>query len=153
MLDATDLKILECLQADARTSNTNIAREVDLVPSAVLERIRRLEKKGIIEGYTARVNPKALGLGLAAYVSIRVTERVGSQETAKQLTKLPEVLEVHNIAGQDCLLVKVRAADTEDLARLLRDSFGKIRSIKSTRTTVVLETVKETSALPLKQPD
>lgn len=153
MLDATDIKILALLQADARTSNTDIAREVGLVPSAVLERIRRLEKKGIIEGYTARVNPKALGLGLAAYVSIRVTDRVGSHQTAKQLTKLPEVLEVHNIAGQDCLLVKVRAADTEDLARLLRDSFGRIRSIKSTRTTVVLETVKETSALPLKQPD
>jgi Lrp/AsnC family leucine-responsive transcriptional regulator len=153
MPDAIDLKILERLQADARSANTDIAREVGLVPSAVLERIRRLEKKGIIEGYTARVNPKALGLGLAAYVSIRVTDRVGSQETAKQLTKLPEVLEVHNIAGQDCLLVKVRAADTEDLARLLRDSFGKIRSIKSTRTTVVLETVKETSVLPLKPQD
>jgi len=151
MLDATDLKILELLQADARTSNTDIAREVDLVPSAVLERIRRLEKKGIIEGYAARVNPKALGLGLAAYVSVRVTDRPGSQETAKQLNKLPEVLEIHNIAGPDCLLVKVRAADTEDLARLLRDSFGRIRSIKSTRTTVVLETVKETSALPVKE--
>jgi Lrp/AsnC family leucine-responsive transcriptional regulator len=151
MIDATDLKILELLQADARTSNTDIAREVDLVPSAVLERIRRLEKKGVIEGYTARVNPKTLRLGLAAYVSVRVTDRPGSQETAKQLTKLPEVLEIHNIAGPDCLLVKVRAADTEDLARLLRDSFGRIRSIKSTRTTVVLETVKETSALPVKE--
>jgi Lrp/AsnC family leucine-responsive transcriptional regulator len=151
MLDVTDLKILELLQADARSSNTDIAREVGLVPSAVLERIRRLEKKGVIEGYTARVNPKALGLGLAAYVSVRVLDRPGSQETAKQLTKLPEVLEIHNIAGPDCLLVKVRAADTEDLARLLRDSFGRIRTIKSTRTTVVLETVKETSALPVKE--
>ncbi len=151
MLDETDLKILELLQADGRTSNTDIAKVVDLVPSAVLERIRRLEKKGIIEGYTARVNPKVLGLGLAAYVSVRVTDRPGSQETAKQLTKLPEVLEIHNIAGPDCLLVKVRAADTEDLARLLRESFGRIRSIKSTRTTVVLETVKETSVLPVKE--
>lgn len=151
MLDETDLKILELLQADGRTSNTDIAKVVDLVPSAVLERIRRLEKKGVIEGYTARVNPKVLGLGLAAYVSVRVTDRPGSQETAKQLTKLPEVLEIHNIAGPDCLLVKVRAADTEDLARLLRESFGRIRSIKSTRTTVVLETVKETSVLPVKE--
>ena len=151
MLDAIDLKILALLQADARTPNTEIAKQVDLVPSAVLERIRRLEKKGVIEGYTTRVDPKALGLGLAAYVSVRVTDRVGSQDTAKQLAKLPEVLEVQNIAGLDCLLVKVRAADTEDLARLLRDSFGRIRSIKSTRTTVVLETIKETSALPVKE--
>lgn len=151
MLDATDLRILELLQADARVPNTEIAKHVDLVPSAVLERIRRLEKKGVIEGYSARVNPKALGLGLAAYVAVRIEGRATfAIDTAKQLAKLPEVLEVHNIAGLDCLLVKVRAADTEDLARVLRESFGGIRSIKSTRTTVVLETVKETSTLPTK---
>ena len=149
MLDATDRKILELLQADARTPNTEIAKQVGLVPSAVLERIRRLEKKGIIEGYAARVNPKALGLGLAAYVAVRARERVGSAETARQLAKLPQVLEVHHVAGEDCLLVKLRCADTEDLTRLLRDSFGKVRSIESTRTTIVLETVKEISTLPL----
>jgi len=153
MLDATDLRILELLQADARTPNTEIAKQVDLVPSAVLERIRRLEKKGVIEGYSARVNPKALGLGLAAYIAVRSRERVGTAETAKQLAKLPQVLEVHHVAGEDCLLVKTRCADTEDLTRLLRESFGKIRSIESTRTTIVLETVKETSALPLRGQD
>lgn len=151
MLDATDLKILEILQADARTANTEIARQVGLVPSAVLERIRRLEKKGVIEGYTARVNPKALGLGLAAYVSVRADDRIGALDTARQLAKVPEVLEVHSIAGDDCVMVKVRAKDTDDLARLLREGFGKIRTVQSTRTTIVLETVKETSALPVKE--
>jgi Lrp/AsnC family leucine-responsive transcriptional regulator len=152
MLDATDLKILEILQADARTANTEIARQVGLVPSAVLERIRRLEKKGIIEGYTARVNPKALGLGLAAYVAVRVDGRAGDQETAaRALAKVPEVLEVHYVAGEDCLLVKVRAAGTEELGQLLRDRFGKISTIKSTRTTIVLGTLKETSALPVNE--
>ena len=149
MLDATDRRILELLQADARMPNTEIAREVGLVPSAVLERIRRLEKKGVIEGYGARVNPKALGQGLAAYIAVRSTERVGTTETARQIAKLPEVLEVHHVAGEDCLLVKVRCADTDDLTRLLRERFGKIRSIHTTRTTIVLETVKETSTLPI----
>lgn len=152
MLDATDLKILDLLQQDARTANAEIARQVGLVPSAVLERIRRLEKQGVIEAYTARVAPKALGLPLVAFISVRAQERLGSTDTARQLAKLPEVLEIHHVAGEDCFLVKVRVADTEDLGRMLRERFGRIRSIKSTRSTIVLETVKETSILPLKEP-
>ena len=152
MLDATDLKILDLLQQDARTANAEIARQVGLVPSAVLERIRRLEKQGVIEAYTARVAPKALGLPLVAFISVRAQERLGSSDTARQLAKLPEVLEIHHVAGEDCFLVKVRVADTEDLGRMLRERFSRIRSIKSTRSTIVLETVKETSILPLKEP-
>ena len=151
MIDATDLKILEILQADARTANAEIARQVGLVPSAVLERIRRLEKQGVIEGYTARINPKALGLPLLSYVSVRTHERPDAMDTVKQLAKMPEVLEVHFVAGEDCIHVKVRAANTDDLSRILRDRFGKIRGIRSTQTTIVLESVKETSALPLKE--
>ena len=153
MLDATDRKILELLQADARMPNTEIAKQVDLVPSAVLERIRRLEKKGVIEGYGVRVNPKALGQGLAAYIAVRSSGRVGAVETAQEIAKLPQALEVHLVAGEDCLLVKVRSADTDDLTRLLRERFGKIRSIESTRTTIVLDTLKETSALPIAAED
>ncbi|HEU5399392.1 MAG TPA: Lrp/AsnC family transcriptional regulator [Gammaproteobacteria bacterium] len=153
MLDATDRKILELLQADARMPNTEIAKQVDLVPSAVLERIRRLEKKGVIEGYGVRVNPKALGQGLAAYIAVRSTGRVGAVETAQEIAKLPQVLEVHLVAGEDCLLVKVRSGDTDDLTRLLRERFGKIRSIESTRTTIVLDTIKETFALPIAAQD
>src|SRR5579872_1454560 len=99
MLDAIDRKILALLQEDARTANAEIARQVGLVPSAVLERIRRLEKQGVIESYSARINPKALGLGLMAYISVKAQERVGALETARQLSKLPEVLEVHGVAG------------------------------------------------------
>src|SRR5579862_1056969 len=120
MLDATDIKILDLLQQDARTSNAEMARQVGLVPSAVLERVRRLEKQGVIESYTARVAPKALGLPLLAYVAVRSQEHLGSNETARQLAKLPEVLEIHHVAGEDCFMVKVRVADTEDLGRLLR---------------------------------
>ncbi len=147
MLDAIDRKILALLQEDARTANAEIARQVGLVPSAVLERIRRLEKQGVIESYSARINPKALGLGLMAYISVKAQERVGALETARQLSKLPEVLEVHGVAGDDCFLVKLRAKDTDDLSRILRERFGKIRSIESTRTTIVLDTLKESSVL------
>jgi Lrp/AsnC family leucine-responsive transcriptional regulator len=74
---------------------------------------------------------------------------VGERETAQRLADLPEVQEVHHIAGEDCYLVKVRARDTEALGRLLRERFGAVPSVRSTRTTIVLETVKESSRLPL----
>ena len=149
IIDEADRKILGLLQADARASNVAIARQVGLAPSATLERIRKLEKSGIIQGYTARLDPKALGVGLVAFVFVRSRERVGHTGTARLLARLPEILEVHHIAGEDCFLVKVRAADTEALGRLLREGFGRAPTIVSTRTTIVLETVKETPALPL----
>src|SRR5215475_14308530 len=148
MIDATDIGILKILQENARTSNAEIARQVGLAPSAVFERIRKLEDRGVIEGYGARLNPKVMGVPLLAFVFVRADDR-RADETAARVAAIPEVLEVHDVAGEDCLLVKVRAADTEALGRLLRDRFGRIASITSTRTTIVLETVKESSALPL----
>ena len=81
-------------------------------------------------------------------VFVRADDKSGA-ETAAEVAAIPEVLEVHDVAGEDCLLAKVRAADTEALGRLLRERFGRIDSITSTRTTIVLETVKESSALPI----
>jgi len=148
MIDVTDTEILKILQANARTSNAEIARQVGLAPSAVFERIRKLEDRGVIEGYGARLNPKVMGVPLLAFVFVRADDKSGA-ETAERVAAIPEVLEVHDVAGEDCLLVKVRAADTEALGRLLRERFGPIESITSTRTTIVLETVKESSALPV----
>ncbi len=90
-----------------------------------------------------------MGLGLLAFIFIRTDERVGVGRTASLLAKVRQVQEVHHIAGEDCYLVKVRATDTEDLGRLLRDDFGRIKAIRSTRTTIVLETIKETAILPV----
>jgi Lrp/AsnC family leucine-responsive transcriptional regulator len=152
MIDATDAEILKILQSNARTSNAEIARQVDLAPSAVFERIRKLEERGVIEGYAARVEPKAVDLPLLAFVFVRADDKPGADRTAARVAAIPEVLEVHHVAGEDCFLAKVRAADTEALGRLLRDRLGSIDSITSTRTTIVLGTVKETSALPIGTP-
>jgi Lrp/AsnC family leucine-responsive transcriptional regulator len=152
MIDAIDAEILTILQSNARTSNAEIARQVDLAPSAVFERIRKLEERGVIEGYAARVDPKAVDLPLLAFVFVRADDKPGADTTAARVAAIPEVLEVHHVAGEDCFLAKVRAADTESLGRLLRDRLGRIDSITSTRTTIVLGTVKETSALPIETP-
>ncbi len=126
MIDAIDARILTILQENARTSNAEIARQVDLAPSAVFERIRKLEERGVIEGYSARVNPTAVGLPLLAFIFVRDEERPGEASTAKLVSEIPEVLEVHHVAGEDCLLVKVRTTDTDALGKLLRDRLGRI---------------------------
>lgn len=143
MIDETDRRILEMLQENARTSNAEIARRVGLVPSAILERIRKLEERGVIEGYGVRVSPDAYGLTLTAYVFVQADERGGAITTAERLMEIPEVQEIHHVAGEDCFLVKVRTAGTRALGALLRDRFGAIDSIRSTRTTIVLETMKD----------
>lgn len=149
MIDATDREILEVIQQNARTSNAEIARQLGMAPSAIFERIKKLESRGIIRGYEARLSPKALGHGLLAFVFVRSDESAGAVETGKRLAQFPEVQEVHHVAGEDCYLVKVRVADPEDMGRLLREGFGRIPSIRSTRTTIVLDSVKESAILPL----
>jgi Lrp/AsnC family transcriptional regulator, leucine-responsive regulatory protein len=149
MIDLIDTKILNILQQNARTSNAEIARQIGLAPSAVFERIRKLEERRIIRGYRADINPKVLGLAQLAFTFVRSNDRPGGDETGEKLAEIPEILEVHHVAGEDCFLVKARARDAEALGRLLRERLGAIATIASTRTTIVLETVKETSMLPL----
>jgi Lrp/AsnC family leucine-responsive transcriptional regulator len=152
MIDEIDQAILRLLQENARMSNAEIARRVEMVPSAVFERVRKLEARGIIRGYEPRLAPKELGYGLVAFVFVRAEQLVGRCQTGELLAAIPEVQEVHHIAGEDCYLVKVRVADTDALGRLLRDAFGALSEVRSTRTTIVLSTLKETSQLPLGPP-
>ncbi len=149
MIDDIDRKILKLIQSNARISHSEIAREVGMAASAIFERLRKLEKRGVIQGYETRLNPQAVDLGLVAFIFIRAQGPVGSLETERRLAQIPEVLEIHDVAGEDCYLIKVRVAHTEALSNLLREKIGPIQTISSTRTTIVLTTVKETAQLPI----
>jgi Lrp/AsnC family leucine-responsive transcriptional regulator len=152
-MDTKDLQILSILQRDARASNAEIARELGVAPSGVLERMRKLERRGVVQGYAARIDPTAVGLGLLAYVFVQVDDRAADENSGALLARLPEVQEVHHIAGEDCYLVKVRCASTAALGRLLQEKVGAIASVRRTRTTIVLGTLKESWDLPLPEPD
>ena len=152
MIDDVDLKILGILQADGRTSHAEVGRQVGLVASAVHERVKKLEERGIVRGYSARLDAEALGKRLLAFVFLKAEENGSSNDVALALARIPEVLEVHHVAGEDCYLAKVRTADTESLGRLIRERFRAIPQVHSTRSTIVLETVKEDLALPLPPP-
>jgi Lrp/AsnC family leucine-responsive transcriptional regulator len=147
MINDTDKQILNIIQQDARISNAEIARQVGLAPSAVLERVRKLEERGVIRGYSAELDWAQVDFGLTAFVAVRTHECCS--ETDKFLAKIPEVLEVHDVAGEDSYLLKVRVKNTEHLSRLLRERLKNVPNVAGTKTTVVLQTIKETTVLPI----
>ena len=126
MIDEKDGRILELLQENARITNVELARAVELTPSTTLERVRKLEERGFIKGYMATLDPHALDLGLVAFIFVRVDDMNDvfgvADKTADELAALPSVQELHHLAGEDCYLVKVRARDTDDLYRVLKKS-------------------------------
>lgn len=152
VLDKVDYGILKMMQDISRVSNVDIARELGMAPSAVLERVKKLVQKKIIQQYTARINPSALQQNLLAFVSMKSSEGYGSSTTGKLLADMKEVQEVHHIAGEDCYLIKVKTTDSASLIKLMRTRFSQIPNILSTRTTIVLETVKEHQQLIIPQP-
>src|SRR5262249_13485572 len=148
-LDAIDRKLLDLLQQDGRMSNADLARAVRMAPSAVFERVRRLERDGVIRGYGAALDPRAIERSLLAFIILRTDATAGDTLAGDQPPKLPEVLEVHHVAGQDSYLVKARVKDPEALGKLLRERFGAIPGVRSTMSTIALETFKEHWALPI----
>lgn len=149
-IDATDRRILALLQDNARMTQTEVAKAVGLAPSAVLERLRKLEARGTVRGYVALIDPHVLDQRMLAFVAVR-TSAVGEAErdVAAQLAAIPEVLEVHFVAGDDCLLLKMRARDAEHVGDLLRHQVSTVPGVRSTRTTIVLGSMKESPRLPI----
>ena len=147
-LDKIDYQILRLLQENSNITNLSLSKKIGLSPAPTLERVKKLEQKGIIKSYTTRIDPAALNLKLLAFIFIKSNKRPGDTSIAKQISKIPEVLEVHHIAGEDCFLVKVRTQDAQSLLQLMRNQFGKIPNITSTKTTIVLDTSKEDNYLP-----
>lgn len=151
-IDDLDALIMGMLQDNARTTQADIAKAVGLAPSAVMERIRKLEARGAIRGYAALVAPRVVDLALLAFVSVRATDDGPEMAVAKALADIPEVLEVHHVAGDDCYLLKMRARDAEHLGEILRTRINQIPEVTSTRTTIVLGTIKESPRVPIHVP-
>jgi len=148
-LDETDRKILAHLQENARISNAEIGRRIELAASAVHHRIRKLEESGVIRGYEARVDPRALDFDLVSFVRVQTGAGARATEITEALTEIAEVQEVHRVVGEDCFFVKVRVRDPDALAHLLDHQIQTIPNVASTRTTIVLTTAKESRTLPL----
>lgn len=117
-LDDTDRRLIEALDRNARSSTADLARLVGLSPQSTADRVRRLEDLRVIAGFTVKLDPAALGLGIAAY--IRVRPAMGElPRVAKLLAEIPEVVECDRVTGDDCFIAKVFVARVEDLERVI----------------------------------
>ncbi|MCD6446720.1 MAG: Lrp/AsnC family transcriptional regulator [Candidatus Marinimicrobia bacterium] len=146
MLDQKDKVILKILQDNARTSNAEIARHMGMTASAIYERVKKLEKAGVVKAYEARLEPVILGLNLLAMVLISLYDLTKMRDTGKVLAGFDKIQEIHYIAGKGSIMAKVRTSGTEDLEKLL-DNMNLIDNVKNTESTIVLKTEKETSSL------
>ena len=148
MIDNIDKKILQILQKEARTTNSEIARKLKLTPSAVLERIKKLKKKKLIQSFETRLNAERLGFALTSFISIQTTENIGLTKIGSRIAELPGVQEVHLITGEFWYLLKVHVRDTAGLTKLM-EKIGKIPGIVSSKTSLVLKPIKESLELDL----
>jgi Lrp/AsnC family transcriptional regulator, leucine-responsive regulatory protein len=148
-LDRIDHKLLIRLQQDGRTPISKLAREVNLTVTPTLERVRRLEAAGYIEGYFARLNPRKLGLGLLAYVEVSLDRTTPDAfDRFKQVMLAhDEVMECHMVAGGFDYLLKVRVIDMESYRRFLGDRIAAVRGVQTTHTYFVMEEVKSTHTI------
>lgn len=150
--DGIDLNILSILQNNCRETNAEVGRQVGLTPSAVLERVRKLQERGLIEEFTIRASARKLGFGITAFVAIRTDESLADRSVAERIAELPEVIELHDVAGEDCYVARVIARDIDSLHALLRNRLATIKGIRGTSTTIVMKTLKDTTHLPLGEP-
>ena len=148
-MDEISFQILKILQKKARIPNVEVSRQVGLAPSAVLERIRKLEKQGIIEGYEVRLNPSYFTKSLVAFVTVYAKSGKKGERVAKSLAGIDLVQEVHLVSGENAFLVKLRAADPRDLGQIIRNRIATIDGVLSTRSVIVMDTVKETARIPI----
>jgi len=141
-VDDIDRRLLAALMADARTSFADLARQVGLSGPSVHDRVRKLEREGVLRGSSVAVDPKALGLGVSALVGLQQREGVDADEIVAALAGVPEVEDCWFVAGDEAFVVKVRVGDLDDLDRTLR-VLRHVPGISRTRTTVVLSTAFE----------
>lgn len=150
-LDRTDLRILGLLQADGRMSHVDVAAKVGLSPSPCARRIRRLEQTGVVAKYAALVDPVQVGQHVLAFVQIKLerhTDEIVGQ-FRRMLAERPEVISAHAMTGEMDFLLRVVVPDLDALGRLTLHQLLKFPGVRDVRSSLVLETLKSDSAIPL----
>ena len=150
-LDALDRKLLRLLQQDGRIANVDLAERVGLSPTATSERVKRLTREGIIAGYGARHDPQKLGRGFLVFVEVTLDKTTPDvfDRFASAVTRAPDVLECHLVAGGFDYLIKTRVADMAAYRVFLGDVLLSLPGVRETRTYAVMEEVKATASLPV----
>ena len=153
-LDKIDLKILEILQSNAKITNAQLSSEIGLSPAPTLERVKKLEKSGVISSYHARLNTKSIGLGVSTFVlvSLKGHNRTNIDRFVKEIERLEEVIECHHITGDGDFILKIISSDIESYQKLILEKVSDIDVVDNLRTIVILSTFKQSPSLPLPTP-
>ena len=151
-LDRVDRQLLSLLQADGRLTVAELARTVNLTLTPCIERVRRLEREGFIEGYFARLSPRRLGQQLLAFTEVTLDH--GTPDVFQRLKEavqlVDEIVECHMVAGGFDYLLKTRVQDMDEYRRVLGDKIANVRGVRHTQTYFVLEEVKSTHAVRIR---
>ena len=153
-LDRVDRQILALLQSDGRLTVAELARTVNLTLTPCIERVRRLERDGFIEGYFARLNARRLGQNMLAFTEVTLDHATPDvfERFREAVAPVEEIVECHMVAGGFDYLVKTRVRDLEEYRRVLGDKITSVRGVRHTQTYFVLEEVKSTHALRIAEP-
>jgi len=150
-LSPTDAKILAILQADGRRSYADLGAELGMAGPSAHERVKKLEARGVIRGYAARVDPRAVGLGVLAFTWVTQAPGTIATDLTEEFATIPEIEECHHITGEADYILKIRATDMQRLGEVVR-RVQTTRHVFSTETDVVFNTGFERRPLPLGGP-
>lgn len=150
-LDSTNKKIIEILQKDSSITNADLAQKINLAPASTLERVRKLEKNGVIQKYVAIVNGEKIGMGTVVFVVVNMSEH--SIETIKDFTeavkKIPEILECHRLAGEKDYILKIVTDNIQSYEVFAFEKMAKLPSVARTSTYFVLSSIKQQTEIPI----
>ena len=152
-LDATDCRILECLQSDARIANVDLAERVGLSPSPCLRRVRRLEEEGLVRGYVSLLDPAAIGLPVSVFVQVSLERQVDDalENFEQQIVSRPEVMECYLMTGSSDYLVRIVVPDLQSYERFLADNLTRIPGVANIQSSFALKQVVYNTELPLQE--
>ncbi|WP_394848360.1 Lrp/AsnC family transcriptional regulator [Pendulispora brunnea] len=148
-LDAVDTKVLSLLAAQGRMSWAELGNELGLSAPAAADRVKKLEQLGFIRGYTAVLDAEGLGLGVTAFIAVRLDRPTHRAAFLKRVRREAEVVECHHMAGDDDYLLKVHVTDLKTLETLVSETLKGIEGVIGTRTLIALSTLKDAPHLPL----
>lgn len=152
-LDRIDRNILRTLQSNGRISNLELSKIVGLSPTPCLERVKRLEQKGYILGYFAKLNPEELGAAMLVFVEVTLTKTAVDifEDFSATVRKLDDIQECHLVSGNFDFLLKARVADMSSYRKLLGDTLLQLPGVSATRSYVVMEEVKQSNRIKIAQ--
>ncbi len=151
-LDALDYKILQLLQQDCRMTNLEISARIGLSPAPTLERVKKLEKAKIIEGYHAKLNRLKLKLGVCVFIQVTLSRQVDNVvvKFKKRIAELPEIVECYQVTGNSDYLMKIMVTDIPAFEKLISENLSRMDEIGSLHTMLMISELKNSNVLPLK---